>query len=367
VRRIVLSLFLVAASTAGAAAPPAPSGAAEEALYLGKPLGYWLRKLADGGPAHHKQAVEALTALGPDSGKAAPDVVRALVRALDDDEADVRRGALGALEALGTNARPAVPALVRLVRDRNVDFRARAIKALGATRTSDKAAVVALVRVVTSEPVDASLMVALEALEAAGPAAMKAALPTLVRRSKETGSPRVIRSLGAAGPDAVPYLSSLLAQTNAGTVAAAADGLKAVGPPARAAIPGLVAILKKARLPSIFADEGDPRWSATSALVAIGKDAVPCLVEALPHERAGYWAGFALARIGPPAIPAMTATLKGRDAGLRRKVVEVLGQMGRRAAPAVPALKGALNDPSPDVCQAAAEALKAIAEAPKDG
>ncbi|HMA04319.1 MAG TPA: HEAT repeat domain-containing protein [Methanomicrobiales archaeon] len=57
------------------------------------------------------------------------------------------------------------------------------------------------------------------------------------------------------------------------------------------------------------------------------------------------WAG--LAALGPPAIPALGLALKDRERTIRRRSVEVLGQIGNGAA--VPAILRGLRDPDDEV------------------
>lgn len=57
------------------------------------------------------------------------------------------------------------------------------------------------------------------------------------------------------------------------------------------------------------------------------------------------WAG--LAALGPPAIPALDLALKDREKTVRRKAVEILGEIGSEQA--IPALVRGLRDPDDEV------------------
>ena len=68
-------------------------------------------------------------------------------------------------------------------------------------------------------------------------------------------------------------------------------------------------------------------------------------------------AADALARIGPPAVPALVDALHDPDADTRAQAARALARMGRVARDALPALVEALNDPDPRVRHHAARAL----------
>jgi alkyl hydroperoxide reductase subunit AhpF len=65
-------------------------------------------------------------------------------------------------------------------------------------------------------------------------------------------------------------------------------------------------------------------------------------------------------RILDPVLDDLIDLLSHEDVGLRGDTAELLGKTGNRAA--IPALKKTLDDPDPDVREAAAEALEALGE-----
>jgi hypothetical protein len=124
------------------------------------------------------------------------------------------------------------------------------------------------------------------------------------------------------------------------------------------------------------------RWKAAEALVKIGEPAVPSLIAALTHSDEGVrWkaavtlgeigdqrgiipligllsdtdrfvrsrAAYALGLAGPPAIPALSETLKDAPSGVRTGIVTALGKMHDPAA--IRVLIRALTDSSEDVRQ----------------
>jgi HEAT repeat protein len=92
------------------------------------------------------------------------------------------------------------------------------------------------------------------------------------------------------------------------------------------------------------------------------KAAVPALVALLPDERLSHMARYGLETIADPSVDAALRdalnTLQGRQ------LVGVIGSLGvRHDAKAVKPLSGRLQDPDPDVAQAAARALGTIGTA----
>ena len=125
-------------------------------------------------------------------------------------------------------------------------------------------------------------------------------------------------------------LEQMLRGPNPAAQAQGAFGLSRLGPEARAAVPALIAALKKDRL---------VRKNAALALGQIGpgaRDAVPALSEALGDSE---WA-------------------------VRRQAALALGQIGPEARKAIPALQKVSRDPDPLVRQSAQKALKQIGVSP---
>src|SRR5262245_44010924 len=84
---------------------------------------------------------------------------------------------------------------------------------------------------------------------------------------------------------------------------------------------------------------GNERNRAADAIGAMGPaaaEAVPVLVEALKDD--DYHVPRALARIGPPALPALKAALGHEQPAVRSGAAEALGEMGPPARTAVAAL-----------------------------
>jgi len=75
-------------------------------------------------------------------------------------------------------------------------------------------------------------------------------------------------------------------------------------------------------------------------------------------------AAAALTRIGAPAVPALIELLKHAREVVRMLAAGALGDMGPEARAALPALRKAGEDSSPDVREAAKEAIRNIESAP---
>ena len=137
----------------------------------------------------------------------------------------------------------------------------------------------------------------------------------------------------------------------------AATALAKIGPEAKAAIPGLVKLLKD--------PVADVRYIAAAALGQIGLAAravIPDLANLLkdPDEYMRLSAVVALGRFGPSAkavIPDLVALLKDPDVGMRRCTADALGQIGQVAEPVIPELVESLRDADTDVRRRAAKAL----------
>lgn len=221
-------------------------------------------------------------------------------------------------------------------------------------------------------------------------------------KSKDTvKQDKAARELASLGPRAVPALIEALKSDTEGVVGRAARALKQIGPPAKDAVPALIARIddnkgrsredaeviealmriaphRSEAVPALCAVLREPASNPnrTHAVVALGKmgveakDAVPDLIKMLEEEpgKAGpirFHAATALGQIGTEAkraVPALIKLLEDENAGPgRRTVVVALGQMGSAAKSAVDALKKACGEAA---LRDAAE--KALAKIEKD-
>jgi HEAT repeat protein len=186
---------------------------------------------------------------------------------------------------------------------------------------------------------------------------------------------RAIVALGAIGPDAaqaVPALATMLTEDpDAGIRQQAALALVKMAPASGAAVPALARALDEDEEPAV-------RMNAALGLFRLSSQArpfAPVLIKALQRkanrikvaqfgitiqEMAARALGRATADT-PEGIAALTDALEGaRTAQKRLYVARALGEIGAPARAAEAKLRGLLADDSPEVREAAEEALQQI-------
>jgi RNA polymerase sigma factor (sigma-70 family) len=291
--------------------PKADDG--ERVLYQGKPVDHWLKVLKDRDAGYRIQAIKALGAIGAGDKRTIPaileclkdrqvgysagqalagigkDGVAALIGSLKAKDREARANAITALNEMGPEAKEAVPALIESLEEKDKDFRLGAAYALGRIAPASQSAIPALIKLLQEDDIRATAVDALA-------------------RFREV---------------AVPALSEALRDRHAKIRNGAAVSLCLIPGQAKQAIPGLIQAA------------ADNNWSihqnAEGALVQLGADAVPALVEAL----------------------------KDKDPVIRTASAQILGQIGPSAASsALPALARAMGDDNENVRKAAAKAYK---------
>jgi HEAT repeat protein len=348
-----------------------------------QPTGYadlvrnWLARLLQKDPAARREAVRALADLARDTRhvkEAAAQFRQALGglgTALRDDDLQVRRQALQALTTLGPAARPVaptvlqsvaasdgtdnvlasmlhedivatlvqmgpevVPALVAGLRDPDYDVRAQSADVLMRLAYRDRQPDLAIVRVLEERQ-------------------------RRLHDAMNAGPDR------ADAPEAVLVLMEALHGKSAANEATfvreqAAAALGRMGPMGHVAVPHLVHLIR-----NTWAEAPAAHSSATSAVLQLERGsprAVPGLADFLGELNAN--AVGLLVQLGPDAMPILVASVRQPN-GPNVVAIRALGEIGPGAAGAVPALDAALHDPSPEVRQAAAEALRRIGPAAK--
>jgi HEAT repeat protein len=238
-------------------------------------------------------------------------------------ESKVRRAALLALEVLGPKMSGVTDGVVEaLEKDGDAEVRRAAAQTLAAMGADAKGAVDALA----------------EAL----------------KRDKDGGvreaSARGLGRLAAQVEAQTLILAGALSDAHAGTRAAAAETLNALGDKARLALPQLLKVLvdKKAdRFPRMYAARIMARFDAEA------RTTVPALVSVCVDKEAPVKvreaAADALGRLGAAAedvAEPLSKIVQAKDekAELRRAAVVALGKVGGKAALVWPALKVAIKD-----------------------
>jgi HEAT repeat protein len=187
------------------------AGAAAELTTLGEPaIRVALGLLGDGGPPARCLIVRSIGACGAPM----PEAVDALVRALGDQDAAVRREAVVAARRLGVAGRPALPALVSGLRSADGEFRKLCLIAIGEIAGTE-AAGVSHVAEALGDPDPEVRREAARVLGGLGPAATAEAssLVRLLHDAEPSVRVQAAYALGMLGPaarDTVPELRRLL-------------------------------------------------------------------------------------------------------------------------------------------------------------
>lgn len=103
--------------------------------------------------------------------------------------------------------------------------------------------------------------------------------------------------------------------------------------------------------------------AAIGSLATVSRVAVPALLHAVQENEEGRVneaAIEALVRIGPDAVPSLLQTLWGDDLHQRRVAIFVLARLGSKARAAIPSLIRTLNDGDPGIRSGAVRALAGI-------
>jgi WD40 repeat protein len=314
-------------------------------------------------------AARALGKLGPEARSAVPD----LLRALTDDNADVRTEALTSLQLIGSPEAKDVPLLVPLLRNvRFPDGQRYALEMLGKLGPAAEPAVSALVEGL-SDANDRIRFKSAELLGAIGPAARARAWSPLVDllldddpAARAVASAALVK-LGPPNRSNLDKLRTLLDDRREDARRYALTALAAMGDEASDAAPVLrktaandaIADLRALALAALqriqptnketvetfgrcLADSNDAVCEqAARGLAAAGPKhgALPSLLQAMEHRNANVVriAGEALAR-GPldkSQVPMLTAALQSKNVNVRLRTVEALGRLGDPASTAI--------------------------------
>ncbi len=181
-----------------------------------------------------------------------------------------------------------------------------------------------------------------------------------------------LEALGLDAISALPHVQPLLASPDKRVQAGAAGALAAMRKDAAPAIPDLIALLETPDTPWIMTDMGgipDPGHEASSALAAIGADAVLPLRDALNRRSrvARFRAASALGEIGPTAqeaAPALLRLLNDHVVAVRLQATWSLTLVVPSDKKAVRTVLGRLKDDDERRRTTAADALKHIRPVP---
>jgi HEAT repeat protein len=299
--------------------------------------------------------MSVLAALAERGREAVPD----LINALKNEEAAF--WACLVLSEIGPEAEAAVPALTKLLADDRPGVRREAMLALAAIGQGSCSAVPALAEQLGCE---INCVTATYALGSIGE--LPAEIEAKIKKNARSDDPVLATvsrwALAKLHPDdeqlvrrTVRRLTGYLTGDDARLREAAANALVDLDPPPEISRP----IIKRAMA------EASPETvdAVMNVLAKLGEKVVPRLIEALKVEDMRFRAATIIARIGPPAkpaVPALIDALADEDSQTRNEVLFALGAVGPDAEAAVPAITKALDDPDINVRYAACYALGKI-------
>lgn len=278
------------------------------------------------------------------------ELVTALLRAVDDENAKVRQDAI---YALGTIARPPLaeegrPPLIKALDHYDPAIRTAAARVIG--RLQVPGAGEALIKAVN----DSQEPVRFAALRALGQVREETAIVALTQQldhyRKGEGAWSALDGLARiAHASSVPAFTARLADRDPFLRRAAAEGLGRAGD--TAAIPALEGAAGTDASEMV-------RAAAAFALQKLGRNYIPRLVESMDSGKLTEQVGEYLIELGPPVADALLPHLKDPDASIRGNVALVLGAIGSQAH--MTALEALAQDRDRDVVRAAGRAVERI-------
>jgi HEAT repeat protein len=277
-----------------------------------------------------------------------PELVTALLQAVDDENSKVRSEAIYTLGVVGRMPLAAAQqeALLKALDHYDPAIRAGAARVIGRLQVSDAGD--ALVKAIN----DSNEQVRYAAMRALGdirePRAVEALTDQLTFYGKGEGAWSALHALATiAHASSVPLFKARLADRDPSIRRAAMEGL------ARAKDPSEIPALEVAA----GNDESEAvRAAAAFALQSLGRNYVPRLVESMDSAKmAPQIAGY-LVELGPGIVASLLSHLQDQDPAIRGNVAQALGAIGGEAA--ITALEPLLQDPDRSVVEAATRAIE---------
>ena len=282
--------------------------------------------------------------------QAPPELVNALLKAVDDENAKVR---IEAIYALGAIAQPpltgeAAAQLVKALDHYDPAIRAAAARVAGRLKLT--AAAADLITAVN----DSQQPVRFAAMRALGDLRDRTVIDALTQQVEHyrrgEGAWSALDGLAKIGdPSSVPLFTSRLADRDEFLRRAAAEGLGRAGDPAAIAT-----------LEARLAGESSAmaRAAIAFALVKLGRDSLPQLMNMLDDDKVVGQVADYLVELAPVATPELLTRLKDPKDTVRGNAALILGAVG--TAEHVPALQAMAADRDQDVRRAAERAIERI-------
>lgn len=251
---------------------------------------------------------------------APPELIHALLKAVDDENTRVRLEAIHAIGVVGTSGIPAdaEPALIRTLDHYDPAVRAAAARVVG--RIGVEAAGDALIKAINDSSRDAryAAMRALGALDVES--AVESLTEQLTYYGKGEGAVAALDALARiASPESVPVFTANLTSRDPQMRRAAAEGLGRLGDRSQ------LAILQS----GAGNDPSAPvRAAMAFALQKLGYHYVTRLVDFLPSDDMVLQVQAYLVELGSPIEKELLPRLQEPDEAIRARVAEVLGAIG---------------------------------------
>lgn len=281
---------------------------------------------------------------------APPELVDALLKAVDDETARVR---LEAIYALGVVAEPPLSddAAARLIKA--LDHYDPAIRA-AAARVAGRLRVTRAADTLIKSINDSNTAVRYASMRALGEIREQRAVQALTEQltyyGKGEGAWSALDALARiAHPSSAPLFKARLADKDPYMRRVAAEGLARLGDASESTM-----------IQGAANTESSPmvRAAMTFALVKFGENYLTRLVDYFGSDATARQVQEYLLEIGPSIVPALTVRLKEPDTGVREGVSEVLGAL---AAPdAIPLLEPLSKDRDRGVAETAVAAIERI-------
>lgn len=328
-------------------------------------------------PRSQTRAISALGAIGPGAAAAIP----ALTRLLAQGEPNVRARVPSALASVDPSGATVVPTLTASLGDSNAAVRCAGVHALTGLRPRAQASI-PLLRRLLSDPAPEVRLAAVHALIQHEIREPETFVPLLLR---DGASPNlealaidILGDLGSGAGAAVPWLRSQLAKTNVNCLFYAARSLWQITGEAEPAVSVLPEFMPDKRFgyfpceaARILGQIGPAAQSAVPVLTRrarCSQDEIHrftrCARGWEEYRYPSYFAAEAWWRITHEtndALPVIAEFALNKKSGYRPRAVRLLAELG-------PAARGVLDraaqDPSPEVRQAAQDALARISAYP---
>ncbi|GAB1539424.1 hypothetical protein NUACC21_20900 [Scytonema sp. NUACC21] len=307
-----------------------------------------------------RHAAETINGIGLKAKSAAS----ALLRAMKDEDFEVRFIATNALGKIGKDSEPVVKGLVTLLKNENSEVRSCAAEALGKIGKDSESVVQSLVALLTDEDSGVCRSAA-NALGNIGNDSKPVVegLVTLLKEENSLLSSSATDALGKIGKNSelvVERLLTLLKHTDYWVRSGTAYALGNIGNNSESVVQGLLELLTD--------KDSGVRFHAANALGNIGNDSESVVQGLLALlEDADDWvrsgAAYALGNIGngsESVVQSLVTLLTNKDSGVCSGAAYALGNIGNGSESVVQGLVTLLTDEASEVRSGAADALGKI-------